>query len=84
MLNQELQYLWVYAWGDDGWCLAAAETIRNERPAWIDAADFHASPDLNMGVPVFRRTDHGLAQYFRFEAVASVQSREKYDRRAAA
>lgn len=71
MLNQELQYLWVYAW-DCGACLAAKW---NESPQWIDIAEFEATPDLDMGIPVFRRTDHGMAQYFRFEA---------YDRRRAA
>jgi hypothetical protein len=65
MLNQPLQYLWVYQWDHLGRCLAARW---NEAPGWIDAGHCNIDPDLNMGVPVFRRTDHGMAQYFRFEA----------------
>jgi len=67
MLNQGVQYLWVYEWTGDGHCLAAAEFVQGETPKCIDASEFDVSPDLNMGIPVFRRTDHGLAQYFRFE-----------------
>lgn len=78
MLKQSLQYLWVYGFDDHGRCLAATW---NEVPQWCAVEGFDVDPDLNMGIPVFRRTDHGLAQYFRFE---SIQSREKYDQRRAA
>lgn len=81
MLNEPLQYLWVYQWDAFGRCLASAERVRNEAPVWVDPIDYHVDPDLDMGIPVFRRTVHGLAQYFRFE---SIQSREKYDQRRAA
>lgn len=81
MLNQEIQYLWVYAFRGDGLCLASEERERNEEPVWVSHIGYHVDPDLNMGIPVFRRTDHGLAQYFRFE---DINSREAYDRRRAA
>lgn len=81
MLNQEIQYLWVYAFDGDGRCLVSEERERNEKPVWIDPIDYHVDPDLDMGIPVFRRTDHGLAQYFRFEAI---QSRDAWDKRRAA
>lgn len=68
MLRQRVQYLWVYGFDNLGRCSAA---LWNEAPVWVELDGVMMDPDMNMGVPVLRRTEHGMAQYFRFELEAA-------------